>query len=207
MTYIWINPVTDRMYAQDELDDFLNRHGYERIYVREDWSGIVKEKYRALASQTKRPIVDVRCPKIRSLAKAYERTADMVLPDIWPILIHCGIESSERADFAGTEKIITTPCQALADMGNALGLSETSFVPWNQFMASTGEVLKGACPKESPIPPGFFEGTGLKTLSVTGEENIRAYFENEASESAALVEMLFCEGGCHRGDGVLTCSD
>lgn len=207
MKYIWINPVTENMYNTDELNAFLARHGYERIHIKGDWLNIVREKYKENVRQADHTVIDVRCPKIKGLAEEYGNTTEMVIPDINPILIHCGQESSERKDLSGKEKIMTTPCQALADMGNALGLPETRFIPWNQFVASTGDSLKGIKPKASPIPPGFFDGTNLKTMSVTGEEDIRDYFKNYKPDEVQLVEMLFCEKGCHNGDGVRMCED
>ena len=54
---------------------------------------------------------------------------DVTMPEIPPILIHCGKEIGEAEKLKTTDKIITTPCQALADMGNSLGLSDTQFIP------------------------------------------------------------------------------
>lgn len=205
MKYIWINPVTESMYNPDKLNAFLVRHGYERCTVSGDWLNIVKEKYKIAVSQTEHTVIDMRCPKIKELVEEYPMTSEVTIPDIKPILIHCAQEISGREDLRGKEKIITTPCQSLADMGNALGLEETYFIPWNQFLVSTGDFLEGMQQKESPIPPGFFEGTGIKTISITGEEEIRSYFEHYKSGEVQLVEMLFCKNGCHKGDGVRMC--
>lgn len=202
MAYIWINPVVDRMYEPDVLNKFLQKHGYKRFHTAKDWLGIVKEKYRLAVEQAAHTVMDMRCPKIRELLEELEITADVTIPEIKPILINCGQEGSEREDLEAEEKIITTPCQALADMGNALGLKNTWFVPWNQFIESIGEEPKGTPPKISPIPPGFFDELRLKTISITGEEEIRKYFTNYIPDEMQLVEMLFCKDGCHNGDGV-----
>lgn len=204
MTYIWINPVTESMYESDELNTFLHRHGYERITASGDWLNIVKEKYKIAVGQTKHTVIDMRCPRIKELVEEYN-ISNVTMPDIKPILIHCAQEISEREDLRGKEKIITTPCQALADMGNALGLTQTYFIPWNQFVISTGGSLKEMQLKESPIPPGFFEGTELNTISITGNEDIRGYFDNYKPGEVRLVEILFCKNGCHNGDGVRMC--
>lgn len=205
MKYIWINPVTESMYDPDELNTFLSRHGYERVTVSGDWLNTVKEKYKAAVAQTEHTVIDMRCPKIMELVEEYPVVSEVTIPDIHPILIHCAQEISEREDLRGKEKIITTPCQSLADMGNALGLTETHFIPWNQFVASTEDSPKGKQQKESPIPPGFFEGTGIRAISVTGEEEIRDYFKNYRPDEVQLAEMLFCKNGCHNGDGVRMC--
>lgn len=69
-------------------------------------------------------------------------------------------------------------------------------------MESMGNELSGIPPKGSPIPPGFFDGLGLKTVSITGEKEIRNYLRNGISDEVQLVEMLFCNEGCHNGDGI-----
>lgn len=205
MAYIWINPVTAGMYKPDELNMFLSRHGYKRFEVSADWPMIVKEKYRLKVKESTHTVIDMRCPKIAELLKELGVSSRVTIPDIHPILIHCGQEGSEREDLLGEEKVITTPCQALADMGNALGLKDTRFIPWNQFLKSIGDEPKGILPKESPIPPGFFNELQLKTISLTGEEEIRDYFANEIPNDVQLVEMLYCKGGCHNGDGIRMC--
>lgn len=205
MAYIWINPVTAGMYETDVLNEFLRQHGYKRFETSQDWLTVVKEKYRLATQQATNTVMDVRCPKIKEVLDDLGVVSDITIPEINPILIHCGIEGSERENLQDEEKIITTPCQALADMGNALGLKNTRFVPWNRFVEAIGDKPKGSLPKESPIPPGFFDELGLKTVSITGEEEIRDYFENYVPEEVQLVEMLFCKDGCHNGDGIRMC--
>lgn len=205
MTYIWINPVTNSMYETEMLNKFLHQHGYKRIHASGDWPAIVKEKYRLAVENLTHPVIDMRCPKIRELLDELGITSDVTIPQIKPILIHCGKESGERKDLEGEEKIITTPCQALADMGNALGLKDTWFVPWNRFVERLGGGLECIPLKASPIPPGFFTELGVKTVSITGEAEILSYFQNKISDEVQLVEMLFCKDGCHNGDGVRMC--
>ncbi len=205
MAYIWINPVADSMYDKDTLDDFLYRHGYQRIEVSGDWIAVVKEKYQSAIEQTEDTVLDMRCPKIRTLLETIGEIDKTTIPDIKPILIHCGQEASEREELKGEEKIITTPCQALADMGNELGLKDTRFISWNGFLKEIGSEPEGILPRKSPIPPGFFEGLDLRTDSVTGEEEIRRFFENNQHKDLQLVELLYCKEGCHNGDGIIGC--
>lgn len=205
MTYIWINPVTEGMYEPDVLNKFLRQHGYKRFKTSTDWLTIVKEKYRLAVKEASHTVMDMRCPKIKELLDELDISATVTIPEIAPILIHCGQEGSGREDLLDEEKIITTPCQALADMGNALGLKDTWFVPWNRFLETIGDEPMGKPPKESPIPPGFFDDLGLKTVSITGEEEIRNYFKKYEPDEEQLVEMLFCKEGCHNGDGIRTC--
>lgn len=206
MAYIWINPVVDSMYDKERLNDFLHRHGYQRMEASVDWMKVVQEKYRSLLEQSEETVLDMRCPKIRTLIEDVGEVENVTMPDIKPILIHCGREVSERDDLLGEEKIITTPCQSLADMGNKLGLKDTRFVSWNVFLEELGNSPAGTLLKESPIPPGFFKELDVKTDSVTGEEAIRHFFKSNKHRDVQLVELLYCKDGCHNGDGIVGCS-
>ena len=79
-------------------------------------------------------------------------------------------------------------------------------ISWNQFLEHFEDVPVKYELKESPIPPGFFEGLQLKTVSLTGEDEIREYFQTSFAKgrpnNVQLVEMLFCKHGCHNGDGI-----
>ena len=108
---------------------------------------------------------------------------------------------------ADGEKIITTPCQSLAVLGNSLGLENTRFIAWNRLAG--GEVRVRAI-EDSPIPPGYFagicrkDGQAAKVESVSSPEKIRAYVESGSWKQADLLELLYCKDGCHHGDGVQT---
>ncbi|MBR2851622.1 MAG: hypothetical protein IKB91_04425 [Anaerotignum sp.] len=202
MNYIWINPVTANMYDPTALQDYLASHGFIMVEASAHWLETVKEKYKRATETTEHTIIDMRCPRIIDLVNAYELTEQVTIPDIEPILIHCGRELSEREDLRGHEKIITTPCQSLADLGNSLGLPKTTFLPWNQFLSAHGGELAAVPPKESPIPPGFFDELNCKKISVTGREAICDLFENFGPEEYTLIELLYCKEGCHNGDGI-----
>lgn len=202
MAYIWINPVVAFMYEEEVLNAFLCKHGHKRLHTTGDWITVVKEKYQMVIQQSNLPVMDMRCPKIKDLLEEIGITFSVKIPEIKPILIHCAKEGSRQKALEGEQKIITTPCQALADMGNALALKDTVFLTWNDFVSSIGEEPERIPPKESPIPPGFFEGLGVKTASVTGEEEIRDYLKNGVPKEVEIVELLFCKNGCHNGDGI-----
>ena len=207
MPVIWINPVVDKMYEPQVLEEFLTTHGYKRIHASVDWLSVVKEKYRQALAGANRPVMDMRCPATRALLDECGVTDAVTIPDIKPILIHCGEECSEEVLWQDEEKVIATPCQALADMGNALKLRNTRFIPWNQFVEMQGEEPERVQPKESPIPPGFFSEFEGKVDSVTGEEEIRNYLKAGILKETQLVEMLFCKEGCHNGDGIKGCKN
>lgn len=203
MKYIWVNPVAAGMYEPEILDKFLKQHGYQRFETSMDWLSIVREKYGEAVKRSNKTVIDMRCPKAARLVREMGESLEVTFPDIYPILIHCGQEAGFTEELLNAEKIITTPCKALADMGNALGISKTKFISWNEFLTSFPDIPKSTMLKHSPIPLGFFEPLNLKCKSLTGKEEIENYFKKFQSNEVQLVEMLYCKDGCHNGDGVV----
>ena len=205
MKYIFINPVVDNIYIKEELNEVLLQNGYERVEVKEDWHKIVKQKYNETLKQTKRTVIDKRCPKAVETAMAHLDDEKALVPSIDPILIHCGIELAEREDLKNHKKVITTPCESLANYGNKLELKDTEFISWKEFLKhiDPDKKLKLKSLEESPIPPGYFNTLDARVTSISGEENIENHFKTKSYEKDELVEMLYCHNGCHNGDGVL----
>lgn len=203
MRFIWINPVVKQMYAPDCLDEFLQKHGYRQVFCRKDWVKTVWQEYGTLVEQSRSPVADVRCPAVERLLREEYGSCGIFVPRIEPILLHCAREISGRVELQGKEKIITTPCRILADMGNEQKLPDTRFVSWKQFLWELSDTLPGRRLGESPIPPGFFQPLGCRAVSLTGEDAIRNYLREDGSGDPRVIEMLFCKGGCHHGDGVI----
>ena len=224
MTYLWINPVSERMVSEQNLKRILAEHQLTQVRCREDWGGIVLKQYAELMEHADGTVADARCPEAVNLIEHYneEKNLSIQVADIEPILIHCARELSERADLANGDKIITTPCRILAEQGNALELPQTRFISWKDFLAELGETLEPA-PEASPIPPGFFTGLSVPVVSLSGRDEIEGYLEErskvlekkvEVSKEDAdsvdameeqkmqLLELLYCPQGCHMGDGV-----
>ena len=205
MAYIFINPVVANMYVKEELDAFLLNNGYTRIEVDNDWHSIVKEKYNKALDKAGKPLLDRRCPLALDTVIKYINKEDAFIPEIDPILIHCGIEIANREDLKGKKKVITTPCESLASYGNKKNLKDTLFVSWKEFLKDLKqqEGLRSKVLEESPIPPGYFNGVEAKVTSISGEENIKELFKNDLYKDSDLIEMLYCKNGCNNGDGVL----
>lgn len=202
MKYVLINPVVDSMYQRSDLDALLRKNEYQRVECQISWGPVVKEKYEKLVIERKETIMDVRCP-VAAIKIENEFEEDGIhIPKIEPILLHCAREVSGRDELREFQKVITTPCKALADAGNQLNLNNTTFMAWNEFEATLGEQLIPIKLCASPIPPGFFADLDISSDSISGEEEIQTYFENKAWKGKKLVEMLFCQQGCHNGDGV-----
>lgn len=202
MKYVLINPVVDSMYESSQLDCVLAENGYQRVECQLPWGIVVKEKYEKVLSEEEETIIDVRCPVAAQMVREEYLREGLHLPKIEPILLHCAREISERKDLKGYEKVITTPCKALADTGNLIGLEETVFMAWNEFERTLGAKLKPDKLDASPIPPGFFEDVEGADHSLSGEEEIHQYFKKESWRNTRLVELLYCQQGCHNGDGV-----
>ena len=205
MAYIFINPVVGNMYKKEELDKLLLKNGYSRVEVETDWHKIVKEKYSKTLKSTEKTLLDQRCPLAIDTISEYINDEDTLIPQIDPILIHCGIELANREDLKGKKKIITTPCESLASYGNKKNLEDTVFISWKEFIKNLNSHNKSMVRllDESPIPPGYFDSLEAKVTSLSGEENIVSYFKNNLHKKDDLVEMLYCTNGCNNGDGVL----
>ena len=78
----------------------------------------VKEKYNETLKSTEKTLLDQRCPLAIDTIREYINEEETLIPQIDPILIHCGIEIANREDLKGKKKIITTPCESLASYGN-----------------------------------------------------------------------------------------
>lgn len=200
MSYLWINPVSERMVSEQNLKRILAEHQLTQVRCQEDWGGIVLKQYAELMEHADGTVADARCPEAVNLIERYneERNLSIQVADIEPILIHCARELSARADLADGEKIITTPCRILAEQGNALELPHTRFVSWKDFLSELGESLEPA-PEASPIPPGFFTGLSVPVLSLSGQEEIEAYLRDETipeiQETAAEILTGTIEAG------------
>ena len=204
MEYIFINPVVDKMYIKDVLDKVLLDNGYIRVEVENDWHGIVKEKYKEVYKNSNGlTILDKRCPATIEAISDYVNDEEVIIPEIDPILIHCGREIAGREDLKDKKKVITTPCESLANYGNKLNLKDTEFVSWNEFLKRLDREIPRKILDKSPIPLGYFTSLGLKSNSISGKENIENHFKNGLHKKYELVEMLYCNNGCNNGDGVL----
>ena len=126
----------------------------------------------------------------------FQSTLTSTPPTLW---------TTSPKEVKGKQKIITTPCESLANYGNKKELEDTVFISWKEFIKSIDKdsTIKSNILDESPIPLGYFDSLKFKITSLSGKDNIESYFENEFYKKDDLVEMLYCQGGCNNGDGVL----
>ena len=87
MTYLWINPVSEKMISGAALEGLLRRHQLTRVTCQGDWGEIVLRKYRELLEHADETFADARCPAAVSLVRSLQ--PEIRIADIEPILIHC----------------------------------------------------------------------------------------------------------------------
>ncbi|MBU5485731.1 hypothetical protein KQI86_15530 [Clostridium sp. MSJ-11] len=211
MNYIWINPVVKSMYGIkfENLLQELKRKDYE-VVEPPSQIDVVKNKFKTLCSEKEDKIIlDTRCPAAIEYIEDKINHSKFCIPKIEPILIHTA-RSLYDLYIKGDENnrlFITTPCNCLKDMGNNIfkkeGKTGVVFETWNDICENLHIKKEDRC-SESPIPLGFFRDLNLDVLELSGEEEILKEVENieKTKEKVNLIEMLLCEGGCNRGDGV-----
>lgn len=197
--YIWLNPVITSSYDETSLIKCISEIGFEIVKPKEKHLDILLAKYKRELLNTKKPILDKRCPLIVEHYK--DRMEDFKDVDIDPILIHVSKELSNRDDLMDGIKYIITPCTSLKKIGENLKLKNTVFYTWDEFVFEHNISIIGNKLENSPIPLGFFDSISNNILKVTeGQLKI----SKKDLKDYDIVEGLYCLNGCHNGDGV-TC--
>ncbi|WP_101909803.1 hypothetical protein [Marasmitruncus massiliensis] len=200
--FLWINPVASEMYGTPELKEELAKKGFEIVTCRQDHIAAVKKKYRLAIETAHTCVADMRCPMAVSYIKKTYAPDFLEYPDIEPILMHCARELHERLSGKGF-LYITTPCTALRELGNSIGLPKVRFYTWAEFAQLEGIPLRRKILDISPIPPGFFAEYGKQAGVLDSREKIDLHFSSLPKPTEKKVlELLYCPRGCHNGDGV-----
>jgi hypothetical protein len=206
---LFINPVVAAM-AGDEYPALrmqVSTLGY-RVLDCSTAAGSVHAAHEAALRETPvRPLIDQRCPLIRRIVlQDYPALAGQLVftPSI---LLTCACKLHEQyvsSEPATNCLTVITPCQALSDAGDELGLPRLTFLTWNQFARQHGLSNRLKPIDQSPIPPGFFQFHDFTVLETSGESAVRKALDDVATQRcpADLLEFLYCERGCHNGDGV-----
>lgn len=210
MNYIWINPVVKAMYFYklEKLIKELEDKGY-KVVEPPSQVELVKNKFKNSCMKEEKVVLDTRCPAAIEYIEEKVKNRGFFIPKIEPILIH-----SARALYdiyiknnKDNTLFITTPCSSLKDMGNSIFKEEKKsrsiFKTWNDICRELDIQKEEKCSR-SPIPLGFFRDLNLKVLEVSGQQEVLEAVTNavENNEDIDLVEILLCEGGCNKGDGV-----
>lgn len=200
--FVWLNPVVKSVYNAKELGELLKNKGFDVVSCRLDHIKIVKTAYKN-ELKFKNLILDSRCPRAVNFIRSNFTDCAYEISYQNPILIESALELS--ANLKTDEHLfITTPCEDLALLGRRLNLAQTTFLTWKDFKELNEINLPTSKINLSPIPIGFFENLGVKTISLNGKEEIQNAFSYKFSELKRyqIIELLYCENGCHNGDGL-----
>ena len=199
--YIWLNPVVLKMYDQQELLTVLGSLDFQIVACEENHIQTVKDKYKKRYEECRYSLCDNRCPKAISYVKTHYDHADLEYAAIQPILIHCAEELADKYKNDDAVLYIITPCTDLKNAGNKLSLKNTVFQTWTEFCREHNIYLNRKSIEASPIPPGFFDNIP-DVVSLSSKDDIDRFFQEPFKQDKQLIEMLYCQGGCHNGDGV-----
>ena len=199
---VWLNPVVKSIYELAALKKSLQDKGFSVMECEKDHANSVKNAYKNSLAQ-KKLIFDSRCPRAVNFIRANFKEQAALISNLNPILIESTLELS--AKLKDDEWLyVTTPCEDLAELGRGLNLARTTFLTWKSFREQNAINLKMRSIEQSPIPPGFFTNLGVKTLSLGSKEKIQNTLSYKFSElkNYQIIELLYCENGCHNGDGL-----
>lgn len=199
--YIWLNPVVLKMYNQEELNTTLASLGFQIVTCAENHIQTVKNKYKEKYEGCKHLLCDNRCPKAISYVKTHYDNNSLEYSKIQPILIHSAEELANKYKEEDAQLYIITPCTDLRDLGNKLAFKNTIFQTWNEFCREHHIILNSKSIEASPIPPGFFDNIP-NVVNLASKDDIDRFFQSAPKQDKQLIEMLYCQGGCHNGDGV-----
>ena len=199
---VWLNPVVKSIYELAALKKSLQDKGFSVMECEKDHANSVKNAYKNSLAQ-KKLIFDSRCPRAVKFIRANFKEQAAFISNLNPILIESALELSAKLK-EGEWLYVTTPCEDLAELGRELNLARTTFLTWKSFREQNAINLKMRSIEQSPIPPGFFTNLGVKTLSLGNKEKIQNALSYKFSElkNYRIIELLYCENGCHNGDGL-----
>ena len=199
---VWLNPVVKNIYDFAALKEILQDKGFSVAECEKDHVKSVKNAYKNALTQSEL-IYDSRCPRAVNFIRAnFKEQADLI-SNLNPILIESALELSAKLK-EDEWLYVTTPCEDLAELGRELNLARTTFLTWKSFREQNAINLKMRSIEQSPIPPGFFTNLGVKTISFSSKEKIENALSYKFSElkNYQIIELLYCENGCHNGDGL-----
>ncbi|WP_148824928.1 hypothetical protein [Campylobacter concisus] len=199
---VWLNPVVKNIYDFAALKEILQDKGFSVVECEKDHVQSVKNAYKSSLIQSEL-IFDSRCPRAVNFIRANFKEQAAFISNLNPILIESAIELSSKLK-EDEWLYVATPCEELAQLGMGLNLERTTFLTWKSFREQNAINLKKRNIEQSPVPPGFFTNLGVKTLSLSSKEKIENALSYKFSElkNYQIIELLYCENGCHNGDGL-----
>lgn len=206
--YIWINPVVEAMAGSiyPAIEQQITARGYTIVKCSSALETVRQEYLQCLQANAGRLIIDTRCPLVSSVIEREYPTLKPYQAEVLPILMVCAqalyekyVRPNKAADLT-----MVTPCSSLAELGNDKLGNVAYFLTWGDFCRE--QKLSFTLPRanSSPIPPGYFKFPAYRIVEASGPDAVRRLLEKTTAYigDADLLELLYCAGGCHNGDGV-----
>ena len=204
-----LNPLIRNLLEREDYQKLLEKldaQGYRVIDLYDDLKKVKKivlQKYADWLSKTSKfPVIDSRCPRIRKLLiYEFPHLMDFWAP-ILPILI-TGAElkieelKSRNIEVSG---YLVSPCKEFTRW--FFSKEDIIIVTWQEFKNLISFYPPQRLLTQTPVPKGFFNDLEVKVYGETGENECRKLLSRIPAD-AQLLELLWCEGGCHRGDGLV----
>lgn len=204
-----LNPVIEGLLG-DNYQELITELEGSGAYVGDSKKGIsvVRELYGKRVDSTSTLVIDSRCPSVVDIVRREFEDLTCHLVSINPILITGALIAYEecRAKHKDEEidLIVVTPCNALANYDLEQLPSGTRLITWSNFVRERKLHYSTEVLDESPVPLGFFGSLEVEVVGASGEKEVRRTlgdFGNIALD-CGILELLYCNGGCHRGDGL-----
>jgi len=207
--FIWINPVVEAM-ADSLYPSIIQQITDRGFSVVSCNTGLekVRQAYRQyLQRDVNKPVIDTRCPKVACMVNCHFPQLQDSQSEVLPILMVCAQDLYELHVRTNPDKAsltIVTPCSSLADVGNSKLGHIARFITWIDFCTEQEFFIALPRAVSSPIPPGYFRFPEYRVLEASGPDAVKGLLNriSQNSNEADLVELLYCNGGCHNGDGV-----
>lgn len=207
--YIWINPVVEAMAGSlypTILGDITIR-GFTVVSCSTGLEKVRQDYRKCLETSVNKPVIDTRCPLVGYMVNGHYPKLRIYQADVLPILMVCAQDLYEmyvRTSQVQADLTIVTPCSSLAELGNEKLADIAHFITWTDFCYEQELPFRLARAASSPIPPGYFQFPEYRVLEASGTTAVKSLLDQSAMNpgEADLLELLYCDGGCHNGDGV-----
>lgn len=207
--YIWINPVVEAMAGSlyPEIQHQITAKGFTVVSCSSGLATVRQEYLQCLQANAGRPTIDTRCPLIRTVIDRDYPALKPFQADVMPILMVCAQDLYEmvvQPRQSNADLTMVTPCSSLAELGNAKLGNIARFLTWTDFCREQGLSFSLPRASSSPIPPGYFQFPEYRIVEANGPVSVKQLLDETAKDAgnADLLELLYCDGGCHNGDGV-----
>lgn len=207
--YIWINPVVEVMAGSlyPAIQQQITARGYTIVLCSSGLGTVRQEYLECLQVNAGRLTIDTRCPLVGAVIDRDYPALKPYQAQVLPILMVCAqalYEKYVRPSQSYADLTIVTPCSSLAELGNAKLGNVARFLTWLDFCREQKLAFGLPRANSSPIPPGYFQFPEYRILEASGPDAVRNLLDKTTIhiDNADLLELLYCDGGCHNGDGV-----